>query len=174
MQLMKAAEDAILLSGESDSLAVAIFRPTLIYGCGMDKSLSRAARLIRLIGCLPLAGQADGKRQPVHADDLAELAGSWLDQSERPSGVWELAGFTTLTYRQMMEQIFTALGRKIRLLTLTTRMMSILTRLVPGVNAAMIQRQNVDLVFDDQKARDQLNWRPRAFRLEAQMLSPPK
>ena len=151
-------------------LALAVFRPTLIYGCGLDRNISLLAAWIRRLGWLPLAGQATGLRQPVHADDLAGLAVNAL-LADKPVNLDSPAcGGSTLTYRQMAELIFDALDKPRRILSLPPRLMVALLSLVRlfsrlrGVNRQMIRRQNIDLVFDDSALKEYLDYQPRPFR----------
>ena len=51
-----------------------LLRPTLIYGLGLDRNVTAAARFIRRWHFFPLGGPGPGLRQPVHADDLAAAA----------------------------------------------------------------------------------------------------
>ena len=44
----------------------------MVYGCGMDKNIFSVAGFIRRFGCFIMAGEGNGCRQPVHADDLAD------------------------------------------------------------------------------------------------------
>jgi len=151
------------------SLALAVFRPTLIYGCGLDRNISLLANWIRRLGYLPLAGQAVGLRQPVHADDLAALAVNALLINKPLSLDSPACGGSTLSYRQMVELIFDALDKPRRIFSLPPRVMAILvslTRLLPnlrGVNRQMVHRQNVDLVFDDSVLKECLDYEPRPF-----------
>ena len=52
-------------------IACTVFRPTLIYGAGTDRSLAPIARFARRWRVLPVPLGANGLRQPVHARDLA-------------------------------------------------------------------------------------------------------
>jgi hypothetical protein len=67
-----------------------ILRPTLIYGAGIDRSITpivqRALRL-RLFP-IPLAG---GLRQPVHADDIARAVVAASPPVQRRHGCWKSA-----------------------------------------------------------------------------------
>ena len=47
-----------------------LLRPTLVYGCGLDRNVSLLLKLGERSGFIPLSSQADGLRQPVHAEDL--------------------------------------------------------------------------------------------------------
>jgi len=151
-------------------LALAVFRPTLIYGCGLDRNISLLAALIRRLGWLPLAGRAAGLRQPVHADDLARLAVSALLTTEPVNLDSPACGGSTLSYRQMAELIFDALDKPRRIVSLPPRLMAALVSLVHilprmrGVNRQMVRRQHIDLVFDDSALKEQLGYQPRQFR----------
>jgi len=76
----KQIQDMLSVESQLESMAASracklvIFRPTMIYGCGLDSNISRLAGWIRRFGLLPVNGNANGKRQPVHADDLAAAA----------------------------------------------------------------------------------------------------
>ena len=147
-----------------------ILRPTLIYGCGLDSNISRLASWIRRFGFMPLNGSAKGLRQPVHADDLASLAVTALLSKDDLPRVLTVAGGETLSYAQMVSRIFTALGKPPRLLRMPEWLFVFfvgfanLLGIAGGINTEMVRRQGVDLVFDDQQARDLLNYHPRPFK----------
>ncbi len=154
-------------------LALAVFRPTLVYGCGLDRNISLLAAWIRRLGWLPLAGQAAGLRQPAHADDLAGLAVNAL-MADKPVNLDSPAcGGSTLAYRQMVELIFDALDKPRRILNLPPWLMAAPVKLIcllprwRGVNRQMVRRQNIDLVFDDSVLKDCLEYQPRPFRPSA-------
>jgi nucleoside-diphosphate-sugar epimerase len=156
-----------------NGLALAIFRPTLIYGCGLDRNISLLAAWIRRMGWLPLAGKASGLRQPVHADDLALVAMNAL-LTDAPVNLDSPAcGGNTLTFRQMAELIFDALGKPRRIFSLPPWLMAALVspaHLLPswrGINSQMVYRQNIDLVFDDSALKECLEYQPRPFRPSA-------
>lgn len=154
-------------------LALTVFRPTLIYGCGLDRNISLLASWIRRLEWLPLAGEAAGLRQPVHADDLAQLAVNALTTDKPVNLDSPACGGSTLTYRQMVELIFDALDKPRRILSLPPWLMVVLVslvRLLPrlrGVNVQMVRRQNIDLVFDDFALKEKLEYQPRPFRPSA-------
>lgn len=144
-----------------------LLRPTLVYGSGMDRNLSLLARCVERFGVVPVGGRAEGLRQPVHAEDLALAVVRALE-----GGVdllSPLCGGSTLSYRDMVAGLFTALGRRPRILSLPARVLAAavwtLSRLpaLHGVNPEMVWRQSRDLVFDDSAARITLAVTPRAF-----------
>jgi nucleoside-diphosphate-sugar epimerase len=169
MAAMAADEDALTAACAERGLPLLLLRPTLIYGCGMDRNVSLLAELAGRFGVIPLAGPAGGLRQPVHADDLARLAVRALQADPPLDAVSTASGGSTLSYREMALRIAALQPRRVRLLRLPEGLMATLVRilsLVPGapsVNAEMARRQNQDLVFDDKALRLALDWTPRPF-----------
>ncbi|MCF6263974.1 MAG: hypothetical protein L3J24_10365 [Xanthomonadales bacterium] len=159
------AEKKLTLWAEKNQRNLHILRPTLVYGCGLDQNITRAASLIQRFGFIPLAGQASGLRAPVHSHDLAKLIQQLLQQSPAGQFVWPLAGGSQLTYRQMLEYVFTALDKPVRFVALPFWLLRLLTRMAPAMNPQMINRQSQNLCVDDQAARAQLHWEPRSFEL---------
>jgi len=146
-----------------------LLRPTLIYGCGLDRNISTLARFGRRFGFIPLAGEAGGLRQPVHADDLAAVAVHALSVDHETSLESMACGGSTLSYRQMTEKIAAACGEGVRTLTLPPWMLAAAVRtasLLPAfrtINTEMVRRQGRDMVFDDTALREALNYNPRPF-----------
>jgi len=169
MRDMQSLESELRSIAESRGLRLAIFRPTLIYGCGMDTNISLLAAWIRRFGFMPVNGEAEGLRQPVHADDLAAVAVGALASREDLPVVMNLCGGETLGYAEMVKRIFAAHGKPARLLRLPEWLFApaanIAGRLKPGsgLNGEMVRRQRRDLVFDDHEARALLAYDPRPF-----------
>ncbi|MEQ1530588.1 MAG: NAD-dependent epimerase/dehydratase family protein, partial [Methylococcales bacterium] len=67
-----AAEERLQIWAESKAIDWIILRPTLIYGYGRDKNITEIARFIKRFGFFPVFGKAQGLRQPVHAEDVAQ------------------------------------------------------------------------------------------------------
>jgi nucleoside-diphosphate-sugar epimerase len=134
-------------------IGLTILRPTLIYGLGLDRNVSAAARFIRRFGFFPVAWNADGKRQPVHAEDLATAALMAIERPQAIGKVYALPGGETLAYRAMIARIFVALGRRPRILR------------VPGLALVsdMARRMARDQAFDSGPAARDLDYAPRRF-----------
>lgn len=153
-----------------------ILRPTLIYGLGQDKNISQIAHLIQRFGFFPLLGHAEGLRQPVHAEDVAEACLAALENPDVVEHVYNLSGGETLTYREMISRVFAALGRRPRLINVPLwifRFVVTLIRLFPRDQhwtMQMAERMNADLVFDHTAAVRDLNYSPRKFQLDAKDL----
>ena len=163
------AEETVERFCKEHSIDWTIFRPTLIYGAGMDSNVTTIAKLIRKLGFFPLLGEARGMRQPVHADDLAEACVLALEASAAFGKAYNLSGGEILSYRQMVERIFSALGKKPRFARVpftAFRLAMALFSLVPryrDYNVQMARRMNDDLAFDHADAARDFGYAPRSF-----------
>ncbi|TVS09895.1 MAG: hypothetical protein EA419_12035 [Wenzhouxiangella sp.] len=149
---------------------LSLFKTTMIYGAGNDANVTRLADLSARLPFVPVAGR--GLRQPVHAHDLAELALRVLAMDERSCGTWLLGGGEALDYPAMLRRIASAQGRSVRVVRLPCAVLKLALTLahafgrLDDVRSAMLERQAIDLVVDDQPARERLGWNPRPFRPE--------
>lgn len=146
-----------------------LLRPTLTYGAGLDGNVSLIARFIRSWHFFAIAGPATGRRQPVHADDLAQACVAALGRASAANRAYDLSGGSTLTYREMVEAVFAGLGREPRILVLPPALLRAALRIVshwPGraaLSPQMADRMLEDLCFDHGAAARDLDFRPRAF-----------
>lgn len=153
----------------SRGIALLLLRPTMIYGCGLDRNVSLLARMGRRFGFIPMAGQAAGLRQPVHADDLADAAVRALGAEKAVDLESPACGGNTLSYRQVVKKVAASCGGKVRTPALPAWFLSVAVRALSlwpafrSVNAEMVRRQAMDMVFDDTPLREALLYRPRAF-----------
>jgi len=167
------AEARVQAWAENRGVEWVVLRPTLIYGLGRDKNITEIARFIRRFGFFPLFGKAQGLRQPIHVQDVADACLAALQAPDAANRAYNLSGGETLTYRDMVARIFAALGRRPRLLTVPLWVFSLavtVLRRLPRYrhwSAAMAQRMNRDLAFDHGDAARDLDFEPRAFELAA-------
>ena len=165
------AESEERLIGECEKYGVqwTLFRPTMVYGCGLDKNIFSIASFIRRSGCFIMAGEGKGCRQPVHADDLADACLKSLQNVATYQQDYNLSGGETLTYSKMVSLVFELLGRKKRLYCVNRSVLNPVVRMVsmlPGlhtVTPAMIDRMEQDLCFDHSKATSDFSYTPRGF-----------
>lgn len=161
---------------EKHDIPLVVLRPTLIYGCGMDRNITRLWRWGNRFGFIPVARQSGGRRQPVHADDLAGLAVSALHTSTGRFLESAARGGSTLSYREMVEATAGCCRRKTRVLALPGPLFAAAIQAWSwaggaGINREMVHRQAVDMVFDDTRLRQSLSWQPRVFRPAAEDFS---
>lgn len=163
------AEQAVIAACEQAGIAWTLFRPTLIYGCGMDKNVTVIVDFVRRHGFFPIVGGGRGLRQPVHAGDLAEACLLALDAPASFNRAYNLSGGETLSYRGMVERVFERLGRTPRILPVPLPVFQALIRaasLLPRyrhLSAEMARRMNLDLCFDHGEARRDFGYAPRGF-----------
>ena len=161
------AEQHLQTRAEARSVALTVLRPTLIYGEGQDKTIAAAARFIRRFGFYPVHGDAAGKRQPVHAGDLATTALAALDNGITIGRSYALGGGETLAYRDMVGRIFAAMGKSPRIVRvpMLPAMLGVAGALIPGseLTGDVARRMNIDLDFDDGSAARDFGYTPRPF-----------
>ncbi|WP_398478463.1 NAD-dependent epimerase/dehydratase family protein [Tardiphaga sp.] len=145
-----------------------ILRPTLIYAEGRDGNVSRLARLIRLLGVLPLMGDGRGLRQPVHAEDLAIGAVAAAASPAASGKIYAVPGGEVVSYKEMVGRIFDALHKPRRIIStppwLWRAAFTLVGPLFLNANVAMGNRMAKDMVFDAGPAEADFGWTPRGFR----------
>ena len=166
---LMAAEEEVARCCQQHDVAWTLFRPTLIYGAGRDRNVAFISRFVRRFGFFPLLGEAKGLRQPVHADDLAAACLAALDNPATFNKAYDLPGGETLAYREMVERIFIAHGRRARFIPLPVALFGLFMRLLSCLpryrdfNPEMARRMNQDLVFDHTPAQRDFGFDPRPF-----------
>ena len=134
--------------------------------------MSEIARFIRRFSFFPVLGKAEGLRQPVHVDDLAQACFAALN-GPVANRAYNLSGGETLTYREMVKRIFKSLALTPRLLSVPLPMFRIavvVLRLLPRyrkLTSAMAERMNRNMVFEHGEAQKDLDFSPRRFELPA-------
>ncbi len=84
-----------------------LLRPSVLFGPG-DAFLSTLVRLVRL-PVAPLFGRGETRLQPVFVDDVAAAAAGALDAA---GGLYELGGPRVYSYRELVETVARAGGRR--------------------------------------------------------------
>ena len=149
-----------------------LLRPTLVYDGKNDKNIARMAKFIRRFHFLPVAAPAKGLRQPIHADDVAKAVMGAIDNPPAFNKALNIAGGEIVTYRVMVERVFSAMGLKPRLVLLPTQLLMKAFQLVESMGFmkeksfgnAIFARMNEDLVFDVAEGLSLLHYEPRDFK----------
>ncbi len=173
VKLLHTAEHECRRLCKKHSIALTVFRPTLIYGYGQGQNLAFLSKIIDRYHCFILAGAADGLRQPVHVDDLVQAVLLAVDNAKTYGKTYNLSGGETLTYRQMVVRLFAAMDKPSRMITLPVwlyrlglltlgKLAAFFGKTLP-VDPAMADRMQQDLVFDHSAASDDFAYKPGAF-----------
>ena len=141
-----------------------IFRPTMIYGYGQDQNISVIAKFIQKRGFFPVAGKANGLRQPVHVDDLIDAAVSVIDNKNTFGKTYSLTGGETLTYKNMVARIFEGLNQNSRIVSLPVFMYRVLLKLRrSGYSSGTANRMNQNLSYNSDQAVSDFNYQAQMF-----------
>nr|WP_199044984.1 NAD-dependent epimerase/dehydratase family protein [Dyella sp. ASV24] len=164
-QTLRDGEVAIAAACDRQGMPWTIFRPTIIYGAGMDKSLTPIAHRASRLHVFPLpAGR--GMRQPVHADDIAAAVVAALDHPESAGRILPLGGGERLSAGEM----FARVRRSLSTPTLPVPIPAALLRLGRGIVPRLrgpLTRLEADLIADNSELQRLLGVSPRPFRPDA-------
>ncbi len=163
---LEQAEEGLKTQAESYQITYTVFRPTMVYGLGLDKNITRIAKFIRFFHFFPIVPPASGLRQPVYVGDLAEAVIAALVTEKANNKFYNLSGGEKLTYHAMVERIFSALHKVPRFLPFPflpalLNLLSYIPRF--PIQGSMAERMNKDLVFDHTEASQDFGFAPRTF-----------
>lgn len=165
-------EGVLFAAASRHGAAATVLRPTLVYGAGADRTLTRIAGLARRWGVVPLPADATGLRQPVHVEDLADAALAAQASIATHGRAYALPGGETLTYRAMVERVLAALEPRARLLAMPAPVFRVVLALARaggvagGFGDAAVARLRDDLVFDAAPGGRDFGYAPRPFKPE--------
>jgi len=164
---LAAAEAEITAICDSKNMAWTILRPTMVYGGGLSEKMNMLASIVRRFGVFPVYPPAKGKRQPVHADDLAQAAMRCIGAETTYHKNYNISGAEVLTYRDMIGRIFQAYGKKRRIIksTFLPFALDLAGRLMhkPYINGEIAHRMNDDHAFFNDDAYRDFGYSPRKF-----------
>ena len=161
---LRTAEEQLMQAAHEGDIACTIFRPTLIYGTGRDRSLAPIARFAKRFRVLPIPRGASGLRQPVHAADLAGACLAALDNPQTFGKVYSLGGGERLRFDDLLARIAVGPPR----LALPVPIPLTWVRMVARgrVGAGMLARLTDPLIADIDAAAHDFGYAPRAFRAQ--------
>jgi uncharacterized protein YbjT (DUF2867 family) len=169
VERLQVAERRVFDTASANGAAATLLRPTLVYGAGRDQTLARIAAMARRMGFFALPRGAEGKRQPVHVDDLAAAARAVVDAPATHAQAYALPGGETLAYCDMVARTLAALDPPARLWQVPMPVFGVALSLaraagvMRGLTDDAVARMREDLVFDMGPARADFGYAPRAF-----------
>jgi nucleoside-diphosphate-sugar epimerase len=170
-QMLREGEAALAAVCERQGYPWTVFRPTIIYGAGLDKSLSPIARRAMRQRVFPLlAGR--GLRQPVHADDIAQAVMAALDQPQAAGRVLALGGGERLPASEMFARVRSSLPVATLPVPLPAWLLRMGRHAVPRLRGPLT-RLEANLIADNSDVQRLLGISPRPFRPDATCWTPP-
>ncbi len=167
-QKLLKAEDTLERFFQTKNIAVIFLRPTMLFGYGKDQNLSFILSNLKRWPVMPLLGQAEGLRQPLHTDDLVEGIVLAL-AAEGKKGRIELGGATRLTYQELVRTLALAAKVPYRPVHLARGVLVIILFFITKVprykflDIAMFDRMNENLIVDNTLAQQSLGFEPQTF-----------
>lgn len=167
---LRTAELRLAAVAAERGFALTVLRPTLVYGNGRDRNLSRLVAAARRWRVLPLPADARGLRQPVHVEDVASAVRACLREARPRPGFFDLPGGETLPFDQMAARAIAAGAPGARLVRVPGFLFRWGVRVVrlsgraEGLGEGFLARLGQDQVYDGGPARAALGHSPRGFR----------
>lgn len=174
---LREGERGVFETAAARGASATLLRPTLVYGAGRDRTLSRIPALAQRWGRFVLPRDACGLRQPVHVQDLAHAAHAAFAADASHGRTYALPGGETLPYRDMVARVLACLQPPPRLIELPSPLFNLalvaaqVAGHATGLGEAAIARMRTDLVFDAAPAQGDFGYAPRPFRPTAAMFS---
>lgn len=170
-QHLRDGENALAASCARHGSEWTVLRPTLIYGAGLDKSLTPIAQRAMRTRVFPLpAGR--GIRQPVHAQDLAFAALAALDRPASAMKILPIGGGERLPVGDMFARVRRSLPVDTLPVPLPGWSLRLARRGVPRLRGPL-SRLEVDLIADNTEVIRLLGVNPRPFQPDADCWLPP-
>lgn len=162
---LRAAETLVMATAARRGVACTLFRPTLIYGAGMDRSLAPIARFARRWRLLPVPIGASGLRQPVHARDLAAACAGVVANAATYGKIYALGGGERLRFDALLLRLRSALPGLVLPLPLPLIALRLLSRWRQAAtfNPAAVARLRESLIADNRAAARDFGYAPVAF-----------
>lgn len=162
---LRAGEAALAAACGAQGCAWTVLRPTLIYGAGLDKSLTPIARRALRLRVFPLP-VARGLRQPVHADDLAQAVLAALDCPAADGRVLAIGGGERLTAAAMFARVRASLQHATLPIPMPVWLLRCGQHALPRWRGPL-SRLDHDLIADNSEMQQLLGIRPRGFAPDA-------
>lgn len=154
---------------ETSELDYTLLRPSMIYGPGDDRNISRLYTFANRHRFMPIFGSGMNFVQPVYVEDVAGAAVGALWRAGAVGKVYTLAGPDPLTYGEMIDVLVGLTHRvvfKVHVpLFVALPLVKIGQRLSSKfpVESDQIRRMSEDRSFDIAEAKRELGFVPRSF-----------
>jgi nucleoside-diphosphate-sugar epimerase len=149
-----AREEAALARG------ACVLRPTMIYGKGRDKNLSRLIRSMQRWRVPIVPGDGTQLIQPLHVDDLVDLIACHKKASA--AGLYPVGGAEALPLGELVGTLAQVLGLRCPVVAVPRRALKFAARFGPliGVRPDQVRRLTEPKVVDMTGTMARFEWRP--------------
>jgi len=161
------AKDGAEAAVRNSGITYTILRPSWVYG-PRDKALNKFAFFARTMPVVPLPGPGTAKVQPVHVDDVASAVALSLATPAAENEVIEIGGPQLLSFKQIVREMLTVMGRKRVVLGTPTpivKMGAALLYRAPGhiLSPRAVDFANGESRVDNRRLREILGLQPRSL-----------
>jgi len=159
------AEEAVERSG----LSWTILRPTMIYGSGRDRNISKLIRLISRSRIVPLPGGGSSLFQPVTSRDLAGCILSCLGTPASEGRAYNISGGSVHSLKEIVRMSAGMIGRRVLTPAVPLGAAILLLKAAEKAGASVpvrpeqVLRLLEDKVFDHREAAEDLGFSPVSF-----------
>ena len=143
-----------------------ILRPSMIYGPGEDRNISRLAQRLRRSAWIPVVGSGLHVQQPVHVADVVQAIIAALDSTQARGKTYAIAGPQAVTFNDLIDLVASAVDstpRKVHIPVYLGLAASWLMKglgLKAGVDPEQVRRLQEDKVYAIEPARVDLGFDP--------------
>jgi nucleoside-diphosphate-sugar epimerase len=157
-----APQAGVALAHEQTALARGgcVLRPTMIYGKGRDKNLSRLIRSMRRWRVPIVPGDGSQLVQPLHVDDLVDLI-ACHNKASGP-GLYPVGGAEVLPLGELVGTLAQIIGLRCPVVAVPRRALKLAARFGPliGVRPDQVRRLTEPKVVDMTGTMAAFEWRP--------------
>jgi nucleoside-diphosphate-sugar epimerase len=164
-QLLRDSEAALASACVRHHSDWTVLRPTLVYGAGLDRSLTPIARRAMRTRVFPLPA-GHGLRQPVHAEDLAHATLAALDRPASAGHILSIGGGERLTAAEMFARVRASLPVATLPIPMPAWSLRLARNGLPKLRGALA-RLEADLIADNAELTRLLGIAPRPFHPDA-------
>jgi len=154
-----------------------LLRPSMIYGPGNDRNISRLRTHLRRWRCIPIFGSGYAVHQPVYVEDVVGATIAAVDQPDIEHRSYALAGGEELTYRDLLHALGDSIGVSPLIVPLPARFLAYIIGVLREwgvrlpVDSEQIMRLQEDKRYDIADARRELGFNPLCFKEGLQRLA---
>lgn len=170
---VRTAEVEAVIAGETaveaSDLEATVLRPTMIYGPGDDRNVSRMRAYLRQHRVMPIFGSGERLVQPVYVADVADAVVSVIGRSGTVGRAYEVAGAHPMTYQEMVDALARAVGRTVLKVYIPISLAVPMIRACTwaagrfSVTVDQVRRMGEDRAFDISEAVCDFGFAPRGF-----------